>query len=69
MDDFVARMGLRAALQLYIFLEAREEELSGGAAEIYAALRTYLYDRLSIEDMESPEALLPRLDSTATEVR
>lgn len=62
MDDFIVRLGLRPALQLYVFLEAREEELSGGAAELYGSLRSYLYDRLSIEEMESPESLIPRLD-------
>jgi hypothetical protein len=62
MDDFNARLGLRGALQLYIFLAAREDELAGGAAELYAALRAYLYDRLSIEEMESPGTLLAALD-------
>ncbi|MGA2545009.1 MAG: hypothetical protein ABSF43_00540 [Rectinemataceae bacterium] len=62
MDDFIARLGFRGALQLYLFLVRREDELEGGVAELYAALRTYLYDRLSIEDMESPETLLAKLD-------
>ena len=62
MDDFIARLGIRAALQLYIYLEAREEELSGGPAQIYAALRSYLYERLSIEEMESPAAFLSKLE-------
>jgi hypothetical protein len=61
MDDFVARMGLKAALELYVFLEAREDELSGGAAGLYAALRAYLYEGLSIEEMESPKDLISRL--------
>ena len=55
-------MDLRAALGLFVFLEAREDELGRGAAELYAALRAYLYERLSIEDMESPETLLAELD-------
>ena len=62
MDDFNARLGIRAALQLYVFLEAREDELTGGAAELYESLRAYLYDRLSIEEMESPEDLIPKLE-------
>jgi hypothetical protein len=61
MDDFIARMGLRSALQLYLFLAAREDELSGGPEELFASLRRYLYERLSIEDMESPEAFLAKL--------
>ena len=61
MENFNMQMGIRAALQLYIFLEAREDELSGGSAQLYASLRSYLYDRLSIEEMESPEVLLEKL--------
>jgi hypothetical protein len=64
MDDFVARLGLRPALELFLFLEDREEELRGGASAIYAALRSYLYERLSIEEMESPAAYLARLDKS-----
>jgi hypothetical protein len=63
MDDFIARMDLKAALRLYVFLEAREDELELGTAELYAELRSYLYERLSIEEMESPETLLARLDA------
>jgi hypothetical protein len=62
MDDFIARMGLRGALQLYLFLARQEDELEGGVVEFCAALRAYLYDHLSIEDMESPETLLAKLD-------
>jgi hypothetical protein len=62
MDDFIPRMSLRGALQLYLFLEAREAELEGGVAELYSSLRSYLYERLSIEDMESPAALLAELE-------
>jgi hypothetical protein len=60
-DDFTARMGLRDALELYLFLESREGELEGAAERLYVSLRAYLYDRLSIEEMESPSALLKRL--------
>lgn len=63
MDDFIARMDIKAALSLYIFLEERESELAIGAAKLYAALRAYLYDHLSIEEMESPAALLDRLEA------
>jgi hypothetical protein len=62
MEDFTPRLTARAALQLYLFLEAREEQLDGGSAELYSALRAYLYERLSIEDMESPETLLARFE-------
>jgi hypothetical protein len=61
-DDFVARLGMRDSIQLYLFLEKREEQLSGGASALYAMLRSYLYERLSIEEMEFPEAFLSKLD-------
>ena len=61
MDDFIARLDLREALELYIFLQGQEEALSGASSKILAALRAYLYDRLSIEDMEFPSALLAKL--------
>jgi hypothetical protein len=62
MDDFSPRLSLKGALQLYMFLEAREDELEGGVAALYSALRNYLYERLSIEEMESPGTLLAELD-------
>jgi hypothetical protein len=61
LDDFVARMDLKAALELYLFLEEREGELEGSSANLRASLLSYLYDRLSIEEMESPKDLLKRL--------
>jgi hypothetical protein len=61
MDDFIARLGFRETLQLYLFLVKREEEIEGGTAKLYTHLRTYLYDHLSIEDMENPDALLARI--------
>jgi hypothetical protein len=63
MDDFKAQMSPKTALRLYLFLEAREEELAGGAEELYAALRAYLYENLSIQDMEQPEILLKQLEN------
>jgi hypothetical protein len=63
MNEFTARMGLRDALELYLFLSRKEMELDAAASagRFYASLRGYLYDHLSIEEMESPEALLKRL--------
>ncbi len=61
MEDFNLEMGFRQALELYLYLKAREEELSGGAAGLFDELRSYLYERLSIEEMEHPELLLARL--------
>jgi hypothetical protein len=61
MEDFAARLGLKEALELYLFLEADEAALQGAPAHLFAELRAYLYERLSIEDMEKPRALLERL--------
>jgi hypothetical protein len=61
MEDFSARMSLRDALELYLFFEADEAELPSSASDLRDALRSYLYERLSIEEMESPRALLDRL--------
>jgi hypothetical protein len=68
MEDFAARLSLKEALELYLFLEALETAspgaaagLRGGPERIFAELRAYLYERLSIEDMEEPRALLDRL--------
>ncbi len=62
MDDFTVRLDLRTALGLYIFLEKREVELGLGSSELYASLRAYLYDRLSIEEMEAPATFLAQLE-------
>jgi len=60
-EDFNLSLDLRSALELFIFLEAREGELAGGPERSLAALRHYLYDRLSIADMEAPAAYLAKL--------
>jgi len=63
MDEFTAHMNLRGALELYIFLSVQEDQLSGVATALYSDLRVFLYDRLSIEDMEFPETFLSKLDT------
>ncbi len=65
MEDFTVRASLREALEIYLFLDEREAELQGGTARLLIGLRSYLYDRLSIEQMESPRELLAKLDSEA----
>jgi hypothetical protein len=61
LDDFIARLDLKGALEIYLLLEEREDELGGASARLLSSLRTYLYDHLSIEDMESPRSLLETL--------
>jgi hypothetical protein len=62
LEDFIARMGLRDSLELYLFFRSAEAELAGAPDRLFESLRSYLYERLSIEEMESPEALLDRLN-------
>ncbi len=61
MAHFTVDLDIPDALALYIFFCGREEELQGAAAALAERLRTFLYDRLSIEDMERPEDCLARL--------
>jgi hypothetical protein len=61
MDRFTLDLDFPEALGLYIFFRGREEELEGASAALAVRLRDFLYDRLSIEDMEQPEKYLARL--------
>jgi hypothetical protein len=54
-------MELREALELYLFFESCGADLPPSAVSLRDKLRQYLYERLSIEEMEKPEALLGRL--------
>jgi len=63
--DFATTMDFREALGMYIFLRASEGDLPAGAARLYESLRSYLYGRLSIEEMEKPEELLYRIEHPA----
>jgi hypothetical protein len=64
MDTFSLDVDFRSALALYIFLKAREEELSDAPSALFERLRAFLYERLSIEEMERPEELLARIGRT-----
>lgn len=61
MDDFTSKISLREALECYIFLQDKEPELPRGALILFGQLQQYLYQRMSIEEMENPERLLSRL--------
>jgi len=60
-DRFSLDLDFPDALGLYIFLSGREDELAGAAAGLVGRLRDFLYERLSIEEMECPRELLARL--------
>ncbi len=71
MDSFSTEIDLRGALALFLLLDLRRsalpdrrrserEALVGEAPELdalEAELRAFLYERLSIDEMEDPEAL------------
>lgn len=64
MDDFSLSLDLRRALALFLLLESRPD--AGGAdslplEELEEELRSYLYNRLSIEEMEHPDELYASL--------
>lgn len=52
---------LRETLALYVFFHSREEELPREVASLANRVRDYLYERLSIDEMEHPEKLLQSL--------
>lgn len=57
MDDFSPSLGLKASLALFLLLDGRSGGIAGASPELdrlEAELRAYLYDKLSIADMENP---------------
>jgi len=60
-ESFSLEIEFRSALALYVYLKQREEDLQGAPAFLFDSLRSYLYERLSIEEMEDAETLLARL--------
>lgn len=55
--------GFRAA-GLYLFLKGREAELDADMGNLASEIEEYLYDRLSIEEMENLEKLYLGKDSS-----
>ncbi|HET7838325.1 MAG TPA: hypothetical protein VFL04_01110 [Rectinemataceae bacterium] len=61
MARFTVDLDVPDALRLYLFVCGREEELQGPTAAFAERLRAFLYEHLSIEDMEHPKDCLARL--------
>jgi hypothetical protein len=61
MESFLPALGRTDALELYIYLAEREGELCGGPSRLLAQLRAFLYEHLSIEELEDPAGLLARM--------
>lgn len=55
--------GLRIA-GLYLFLKKKESELDTNMSELGEEIEAYLYDRLSIEEMEELQKLYENSDRT-----
>jgi hypothetical protein len=55
--------GIRIA-GIYLFLKSREAELDAGMENLVSEIEGYLYDRLSIEEMENLEKLYLKEDSS-----
>jgi len=64
MDELIVHLGLKDALQIFLFLSNHEEDLEGGASLLYSTLRTYLYNGLSIEIWSPRRLFLPSSMST-----
>lgn len=64
MSPFAVELDVRAALALYLELGKGEGLRFPEAEKLSLALRAYLYERLTIEEMEEPErsyaALAPK---------
>lgn len=61
MGDFSLSVDMLGALALFNYLEERGAKASPELDHIEAELRSYLYERLSIDEMEDPQGLYLRL--------
>jgi hypothetical protein len=63
-DDLTLSLDLMRALALFLLLESRPDAPGNSSEpldEVEEELRSYLYNRLSIEEMEHPDELYARL--------
>ena len=61
--DFSLSLDLQGALALFLLVEKRPADANGDLEAIEEALRDYLYERLSIAEMEEPDRLYERMRS------
>jgi len=59
--DFALSLDLQGALALFLLVERRPADANGDLEAIERALRDYLYERLSIAEMEEPGKLYERM--------
>lgn len=55
--DFTPTLDLRGALALFLLLDRRGSGTNADLDALDRSVRSYLYERLSIAEMEDPEAL------------
>ena len=61
--DFSLSLDLQGALALFLIVERRPQDANRDLEAIEEALRDYLYERLSIAEMEEPDSLYERMRS------
>ena len=61
--DFSLSLDLQGALALFLLVERRPSGSNRDLEAIEQALRDYLYERLSIAEMEEPDTLYERMRS------
>jgi len=61
--DFSLSLDLQGALALFLLVERRPSGANRDLEELERALRDYLYERLSIAEMEEPDKLYERMRS------
>lgn len=61
--DFSLSLDLQGALALFLLVERRPADSNRDLEALERALRDYLYERLSIAEMEDPDSLYERMRS------
>lgn len=61
--DFSLKLDLKGALALFLLVEGQARDANADIDALERALREYLYERLSIAEMEEPGRLYARMCS------
>ena len=64
LEPFELPLSPRETIRLYLFLKRHEENLEPDEAAVLGRLRTRLYSRLSIDEMENLEVYLGVLSAS-----
>jgi hypothetical protein len=66
MQEYSLSLDLTSALALFLVLQEKDASAFSEVQAIDESLRAFLYDQLSIEEMEQPEKLYSRLHAECT---